>query len=54
MRFATQEEAEAYLARYEADRCPCGGSPPWIDPDRQLHSVDWHNKNGWEGLPDVE
>lgn len=39
-RFPDLEAAEAYTARYEADRCRCGGSPFWYDPHEARHTAD--------------
>lgn len=51
-RYATWEEAQEAVARYNANRCPCGGSPAYVPEHQQVHSVEWHEKNGWPGGDD--
>jgi hypothetical protein len=38
--WTTKEAADAAVARYEADRCACGGSPWWADPHTAVHRAD--------------
>lgn len=38
--FQTKAEADAWVAAYNRDRCECGGSPAWVDPDQQVHVWD--------------
>lgn len=33
-------EHQEYLALYEKERCPCGGSPMWVPFEQQRHLAD--------------
>lgn len=33
MRIMTKDEADAYIEHYNKNRCTCGGSPLFLDPN---------------------